>query len=100
MGARWRVRRLPLMDYFSDEGNLFEFSVLSPADGDDYVIECFGLAADGGGLVGTMLVAPDGRARLTLETAVSVRLLRRWIEFAEAEVGLAPAEPPGPGPAG
>ena len=78
------------MDYLEDEGRLYEFSVLSEAQSDEYAIECFDMAADGRGLIGVLRVDPVGAAYLTLRTDVTVRLLRRWLEVAEAEAGLRP----------
>ena len=77
------------MDYLEEEGRLYEFSVLSEAQGDDYAVECFDMAADGPGLVGTLRVGLDGRGQLELRTPITVRLLRRWLEVAESEAGLA-----------
>lgn len=77
------------MDYFEDEDRLYEFAVLSEATSDDYSVECFDMASDGPGLVGTLRVAPDGRGRLELRAPITVRLLHRWLDLAESEAGLA-----------
>lgn len=77
------------MEYFDDGGRLYEFSVLSMAQSDDYGVECFDMTSDGPGLVGTISVAPNGVGRISLEAQVSIRLLRRWLEVAESEAGLA-----------
>lgn len=80
------------MEYFDEGGRLYEFSVLSMAQSDDYAVECFDMSSDGPGLVGTLRVAPTGVGRLSLEVEVTVRLLRRWLEVAESEAGLAHRE--------
>lgn len=77
------------MDYFEDEGRLYEFSVLSEAQSDDYAVECFYMSGDGPGLVGVLRVERSGTGTLTLHGPVTVRLLRRWIEVAETDTGLA-----------
>ncbi len=76
------------MDYFEDEGRLYEFSVLSEAQSADYAVECFDMAANGPGLIGVLRVDPAGAGHLTLQNDVTVRLLRRWLHVAEAEAGL------------
>lgn len=78
------------MDYVEGEDRLYEFSVLSEAQSDDYLVECFDMRADGPGLVGVLRVEPDGRGGIELRTPITVRLLRRWIDLAESEAGLAP----------
>lgn len=80
------------MDSFKEEDRLYEFSVLAEAQGDDYAVECFDMTADGPGLVGTLRVGLDGRGQLDLRTPITVRLLRRWLEVAESEAGLARQE--------
>ena len=76
------------MDYFEDGGRLYEFSVLSMAQSDDYAVECFDMSSDGGGLVGTLRVAPSGDGHLSLDAEVTIRLLGRWLEVAVSEAGL------------
>ena len=76
------------MDYFQDNARLYEISVLSDAQSDDYVIECFDMSPDGPGLVGTLRVDPAGRGTLALQAPVTVRLLRKWLEIAGSETGL------------
>jgi hypothetical protein len=80
------------MEYFEDGSRIFEFSVVSEAQSDDYAIECFDMSADGPGLVGVLRVAPNGSASLALRAEVTTRLLRRWLALAEREAGLAPSE--------
>jgi hypothetical protein len=77
------------MEYFEDGGRLYEFCVLSPVEGDDYEVECFDRSADGPGLVGTLFVDPAGVGRLVLEAEAPVRVLRRWLGYAEGAAGLA-----------
>ena len=76
------------MDYVEEDGRLYEFSVISEAQTDDYAVECFDMTPDGPGLVGTLRVAPGGRGRLELQASITVQLLRRWLEVAESEAGL------------
>ncbi len=76
------------MDYLEEGGRLFEFTVVSEAQSDDYAVECFDMRPDGPGLIGVLRVAPDGTALLTLRTEVTVRVLRRWLAVAEIEAGL------------
>lgn len=80
------------MDYFKEEGRLYEFSVLSEAQSDDYAVECFDMSADGGGLIGVLRVGSAGAGTITLRAEIPVRLLRRWLEVAESEGGLLPSE--------
>lgn len=57
------------MNYFEEEDRLYEFSVLSEAQGDNYAVECFDLTADGAaarpGLSRRSAVAADDSAAVT-----------------------------------
>lgn len=69
------------------DGRLFEFTVLSEAQGDDVVVECYDMGATDGGLVGAIRVGRDGRGRIT-SSDLPIEVLRRWLQVAQSEAGL------------
>ena len=81
------------MNYLESDGRLYEFTVISEAHTDDWVVECVDLGADGPGLIGDIRVGPTHVGKLSLRNPVTAPVLMRWLEVAADETGFSALAP-------
>ena len=72
---------VPVADYFTVEERLYEVESIGPVDEPGFHFECWDLTADGGGLLGTIVVPADDGPAVTPDLLRPIRLdvLLRWM---------------------